>query len=153
MRGKPAGEDLFFVFSRNIPACAGKTDKATGMPVQPTEHPRVRGENSYICLFASSRAGTSPRARGKQVMVISGDSSPGNIPACAGKTPRGMLISDPQREHPRVRGENDQDLGYAIKREGTYPRARGKPHKFEGFHGLFRNIPACAGKTSPGGVV
>ena len=50
----------------NIPACAGKTYVLIVANSVPTEHPRVRGENSSISEMGLRISGTSPRARGKR---------------------------------------------------------------------------------------
>ena len=71
---------------RNIPACAGKTCIHVQTRFWLGEHPRVRGENPRLSCPRLGRAGTSPRARGKQGGLRSRKSSIRNIPACAGKT-------------------------------------------------------------------
>ena len=48
-----------------------------------------------------------------------------------------------------MRGENSKTVVENGKIEGTSPRARGKPLAAYSFRGLERNIPACAGKTTP----
>ena len=89
----------------------------------------MRGENEGAC-------GTTPCGAG-------------NIPACAGKTSVEPSSRNANQEHPRVRGENMKTDMERLNLEGTSPRARGK-HEFDrvGVVGD-RNIPACAGKTSP----
>ena len=73
---------------RNIPAHAGKTTRRGGCLATCGEHPRARGENRTYLLLGDEPAGTSPRARGKHVGRNELHYGGGNIPACAGKTPR-----------------------------------------------------------------
>ena len=46
-RGKPVQNRKEIYTTRNIPACAGKTDFWRDPAAQDQEHPRVRGENTY----------------------------------------------------------------------------------------------------------
>ena len=127
-RGKPPPVGKRPGRSRNIPACVGKTFgyQCSWLPWQ--EHPRVRGENHHPGDLAVARGGTSPRARGKQAHLEPARPVPRNIPACAGKTNCGRVLS--------------------TSAAGTSPRARGKPVALTPHGGQVRNIPACAGKTS-----
>ena len=70
------------------------------------EHPRVRGENIDAALVESAIQGTSPRARGKLLLVTPIPTTGRNIPACAGKTNKRATVTVNLPEHPRVRGEN-----------------------------------------------
>ena len=72
-----------------------------------------------------------------------------NIPACAGKTATGAMARRPNSEHPRVRGENGVDHDGVTGCGGTSPRARGKLRDEKRKDVTTRNIPACAGKTTP----
>ena len=85
--------------------------------------------------------------RGKPQIHLNRDGTAGNIPAHAGKTQTLLTRDNNKQEHPRACGENDQELGYAIKREGTSPRMRGKQQPHLRTVTTFRNIPAHAGKT------
>ena len=49
-----------------IPACAGKTCKRVNAGILDKAHPRVCGENLDNAADNLSRAGSSPRVRGKQ---------------------------------------------------------------------------------------
>ena len=51
-------------------------------------------------------------------------------------------------EHPRVRGENTTVLIGRWSAIGTSPRARGKQDVMDDLRFGYRNIPACAGKTT-----
>ena len=73
-----------------------------------------------------------------------------NIPAYAGKTFLAKRPGNLPKEHPRVRGENTLLVFMGFNLGGTSPRARGKPMRKRVIIIAWRNIPACAGKTSPG---
>ena len=49
-----------------------------------------------------------------------------NIPAHAGKTRSGWMVTPSGTEHPRARGENDPFGAVPPRRAGTSPRTRGK---------------------------
>ena len=149
-RGKLRSEKVAKTAVRNIPACAGKTGKPAPSSKLVQEHPRVRGENSTITSFTCLITGTSPRARGKQPKSVSMENLIRNIPACAGKTLRYCFRGRICQEHPRVRGENVLNMITHTFKDGTSPRARGKPAAQDHFFGFLRNIPACAGKTCEG---
>ena len=93
----------------------------------------MRGENFLKINVVDAHPGTSPRARGKPITVVTPDSE--------------------FKEHPRVRGENlvwRMSWGF---RCGTSPRARGKPPSKGAHQAPTRNIPACAGKTGMGAIL
>ena len=146
-RGKPDNYSMHVVHAGNIPACAGKTLRGYPCCCQPPEHPRVRGENPAFANSIPDDVGTSPRARGKLPVTWFPLSNNRNIPACAGKT---FATGDQGAwgaEHPRVRGENSNNVAVSGTRIGTSPRARGKRVKKGEKVDFARNIPACAGKT------
>ena len=70
------------------------------------EHPRARGENGFRKSRKYFLWGTSPRTRGKQKPICTGQTSPRNIPAHAGKTISAEHKAENDAEHPRARGEN-----------------------------------------------
>ena len=109
----------------------------------------MRGENGFDAVVDVGKAGTSPRARGKQQYFGVADALFRNIPACAGKTKQRQGYPNAFWEHPRVRGENK--IAYQVDgfTKGTSPRARGKLNKIKNMWGDIGNIPACAGKTTP----
>ena len=126
-RGKPLNILAPMFGPGNIPACAGKTIFPLVGRGLSREHPRVRGENVRGSVILVQPEGTSPRARGKPAWVVSSFFS--------------------SLEHPRVRGENLGECAVDYGGLGTSPRARGKRRGFGRSSGVFRNIPACAGKT------
>ena len=89
-------------------------------------HPRVGGENVVAETKNFSRAGSSPRGRGKRCRSQRGLVSQRLIPAWAGKTRSTPAPGTGSRAHPRVGGEN-----YGVEIElspgyGSSPRGRGK---------------------------
>ena len=141
-RGKP----LFQCGSKkcrgNIPAHAGKTSAAADQASQNSEHPRARGENEYEFNDGShprargensiihsanyTEVGTSPRTRGKLVVLSCLIHPWGNIPAHAGKTTCRAFEGEQVGEHPRARGENFESVLAVLYLHGTSPRTRGK---------------------------
>ena len=110
-------------------------------------HPRVCGENNTRDGELIPRKGSSPRVQGKRLHEIPARLVEGLIPACAGKTFVGVAASVDKRAHPRVCGENPNEISGRPPTVGSSPRVRGKrrPRSLpEGTAGL---IPACAGKT------
>ena len=99
--------------------------------------------------------GTSPRTRGKRLVLNPVPVILRNIPAYAGKTLVWLRSQLGEQEHPRVRGENSTPHGYVPILGGTSPRTRGKHPYPDGTAHRFRNIPAYAGKTrgSAGGSI
>ena len=146
-RGKPDTFDDVINVVGNIPACAGKTAGTPKHSRRHAEHPRVRGENHGEFPHATSRTGTSPRARGKLANGEAIREKPRNIPACAGKTRSRPATVPGWAEHPRVRGENPILKLVIPTYFGTSPRARGKRTPGSRIADVARNIPACAGKT------
>ena len=74
--------------------------------MRPWAHPRVCGENTIMSAACHVGWGSSPRVRGKRVMVTEKAGAVGLIPACAGKTPWPPPGLSWPRAHPRVCGEN-----------------------------------------------
>ena len=72
---------------------------------------------------------------------------PGITPACAGKTFQFQGGHFPQKDHPRLRGENWAKTPLALLVHGSPPLARGKPTGQRKAAWWSRITPACAGKT------
>ena len=89
-----------------IPAHAGKTAFGDTDPKIDGAHPRSRGENFPVWVWADSGRGSSPLTRGKHEAWAFDAEAGRLIPAHAGKTVR---YPDSRRyppAHPRSRGEN-----------------------------------------------
>ena len=107
-----------------IPARAGFTRRGPSSPPPPTDHPRSRGVYGAMYSLSSSRAGSSPLARGLRGVDHPRRLRRRIIPARAGFTRRGPSSPRPPTDHPRSRGV------YAHRRRGgmlswDHPRSRG----------------------------
>ena len=111
---------------RLIPACAGKTRSPPGRLPGQRAHPRVCGENEYVCDPVVRRLGSSPRVRGKHPGAWRYPVIVGLIPACAGKTLLRDSTHGHYRAHPRVCGENASLEAERSCSRGSSPRVRGK---------------------------
>ena len=69
---------------RFIPACAGNARQWACPSPPPPVHPRMRGERISRLTIASASAGSSPHARGTQLLPLLIDPQHRFIPACAG---------------------------------------------------------------------
>ena len=97
---------------RNTPTCVGKTSHWFRRPCCQREHPHMRGEDSNGMSPAKGNLGTPPHAWGRPL------TSPGkseywrNTPTCVGKTSlknHELIIHE---EHPHMRGEDSNILGF-----------------------------------------
>ena len=149
MRGKPAAFCSRIAGLRITPADAGKTVAVAGTFLRKTDHPRGCGENSQLSVRASTRPGSPPRMRGKQVFVHAGQPVQGITPADAGKTRGYRPRRRPRQDHPRGCGENFNGVCSCNRCWGSPPRMRGKRRFPPVFRGSQRITPADAGKTKP----
>ena len=147
VRGKPALDPHQAGAGRLIPACAGKTEQVVFCRIRPGAHPRVCGENAPPRSSSARASGSSPRVRGKRRPLPHRIGCRGLIPACAGKTSRRLSPGRAPWAHPRVCGENFDELGDAPCEAGSSPRVRGKRRRRPPCRTRVRLIPACAGKT------
>ena len=124
-RGTPAGVTTIQGAMGLIPARAGNTAVSTGNNAICRAHPRSRGEHSFVLSKSGLSAGSSPLARGTQVVGRRVMRRPGLIPARAGNTDaeRHAVISG--RAHPRSRGEHITVLIREACCKGSSPLARG----------------------------
>ena len=130
-----------------IPARAGNTYRRNNSELSNWAHPRSRGEHFRDCQGAVWDRGSSPLARGTRRCWWEWGRSPGLIPARAGNTDRLGPAKQPDRAHPRSRGEHLAPIVAFLIQTGSSPLARGTLQtRKEVFHdrGL---IPARAGNT------
>ena len=147
-RGTRFVDDVLYVKSGIIPACAGNTQRYF-TTVQPfRDHPRMRGEHQTNLGNQQASQGSSPHARGTLLLTCRLLLLIGIIPACAGNTDSLGGKRSYARDHPRMRGEHYDNNVSTANQQGSSPHARGtrlhdRPRCLT--PGI---IPACAGNTS-----
>ena len=110
----------------------------------------MRGEHAGQACPCGGVVGSSPHARGALSLRVNNHETSRIIPACAGSTMSASSLTSSKKDHPRMRGEHDQDTRQAATEAGSSPHARGArqlAHLVEFADGI---IPACAGSTSSG---
>ena len=115
---------------RITPACAGKTAAAFHFHEDPTDHPRMRGEDTAVPNSFAGFTGSPPHARGRPCQW--------------------MIDGTEDGAHPRMRGEDLSPTTFPIDSWGSPPHARGRPAVKGGRAGRRGLTPACAGKTNVG---
>ena len=130
-----------------IPARAGFTPGRPRRDQLREDYPRSRGVYSAMSSRMTSRAGSSPLARG-----LHGDSTPsgaslGIIPARAGFTMRWARVEARRSDHPRSRGVYPCSTSAAPTGPGSSPLARGLQGNHNDPDERGGIIPARAGFT------
>ena len=126
VRGKAMAFDCGAVVRGIIPACAGKRRWVAEHAIHDRDHPRVCGEKTEGAWQGAFLSGSSPRVRGKGKFRGKMQRENGIIPACAGKSIAGALVTFADGDHPRVCGEKNFCNWKACLRLGSSPRVRGK---------------------------
>ena len=122
-------------------------------PWSRTVHPRVCGEQVTTYLQNIGRAGSSPRVRGTVGVSKLFVARRRFIPACAGNRAFTGIGHSPEAVHPRVCGEQRDQLGMVRPTSGSSPRVRGTGRVVMSSATPQRFIPACAGNRVPGARV
>ena len=91
---------------RFIPTCVGNTMALLAMFNHTPVHPHVRGEHTTTHLAMVVYCGSSPRAWGTRILVISRHDVRRFIPTCVGNTPCRPGLVHRRTVHPHVRGEH-----------------------------------------------
>ena len=130
-----------------IPACAGNTPGCHTSASGSRDHPRLRGEHTFIWYPHYDGTGSSPLARGTRDLRVAGEGAAGIIPACAGNTSRSAPSCRGTRDHPRLRGEHGSSGGSEAAVAGSSPLARGTLPSGSEMNDDPGIIPACAGNT------
>ncbi|MGY3684809.1 hypothetical protein ACVWXU_008432 [Streptomyces sp. TE33382] len=68
-RGRPRSARHVQRGTGNNPACAGTTSSTTAGPPNTGEQPRVRGDDQFADAVTATEEGTTPRARGRQLLT------------------------------------------------------------------------------------
>ena len=137
----------YFGYEGIIPACAGSTTKIHSGSHHHKDHPRLRGEYQRNSSQVISWRGSSPLTRGVQSDTFSFQAGSRIIPAYAGSTDLVSILKLFKQDHPRLRGEYQQELVLVGSFLGSSPLTRGVlPDPVPS--GLNpRIIPAYAGST------
>ena len=108
-----------------IPAYAGSTRRHPPDEFLAGDHPRIRGEHLYFDKPQTRNCGSSPHTRGAP--HGSSWTWPGVriIPAYAGSTSRRCRDFYHIPDHPRIRGEHDEDAVVVDEARGSSPHTRG----------------------------
>ena len=133
---------------RFIPARAGNTQNVRCACSGAAVHPRSRGEHLRAIRLPPLGRGSSPLARGTQVVEAREPPLVRFIPARAGNTASGGGGGGRGPVHPRSRGEHLLALLLAISGVGSSPLARGTPGADLACRRHSRFIPARAGNTA-----
>ena len=108
------------------PAWAGTTGSWSGNGAQSRAHPRVGGDDSSLMRRRLLAAGSPPRGRGRRELDVALLPGVGLTPAWAGTTSRYRDPSSPGRAHPRVGGDDREQVASSVTGEGSPPRGRGR---------------------------
>ena len=136
-------------FRRIIPAYAGSTRTATWCSRKVGDHPRIRGEHSYLDCSIYFTNGSSPHTRGARCRRVGELGLCGIIPAYAGSTRKTTTLGSTTTDHPRIRGEHAEADGPHYFPVGSSPHTRGARVQHQPVKAQPRIIPAYAGSTLP----
>ena len=107
------------------PACAGNSNLVIYQCHKAGDHPRLRGEQSFSIFYSLRGLGSPPLARGTEREPQHEELEARITPACAGNRRPPEACRNHQRDHPRLRGEQEDWTGREIKAMGSPPLARG----------------------------
>ncbi len=113
----------------------------------------MRGEHGWVDYDETHHTGSSPHARGTQVLLDLMEFDTGIIPACAGNTMSVTTIPSKIWDHPRMRGEHIRKNTKNDTPKGSSPHARGTLQLNIKLCGIGGIIPACAGNTGIRSIV
>ena len=132
---------------RITPACAGSTNVQVPHKLSDKDHPRLRGEYTFVNSFNPQLTGSPPLARGVRTTINLCSIERRITPACAGSTCRTHEGLEAVEDHPRLRGEYEYYTVIAWEIWGSPPLARGVLIIWTISPPLTRITPACAGST------
>ena len=147
VRGKLARIGVRCSCFRIIPARAGQTTMSSCTGSRMPDHPRACGANFYQALGIKNLPGSSPRVRGKRLLVNRHCIGHRIIPARAGQTARSNPNRGSPSDHPRACGANAGYRRIWLATGGSSPRVRGKLRGADAVDHALRIIPARAGQT------
>ena len=130
---------------RITPACAGNSKVLALFARIAGDHPRLRGEQFLQPPACAGGLGSPPLARGTDILSPIACRKARITPACAGNRYLLSLVRSLARDHPRLRGEQQELNHRAGMIEGSPPLARGTVVRVCACRYFFRITPACAG--------
>ena len=110
-----------------IPALAGNTRTTRRRKRRTSDHPRSRGEYSTWTRPRFRSAGSSPLSRGIRRAAFVEVPNHGIIPALAGNTRTAIPRVEDYADHPRSRGEYNNEAEKTKFGQGSSPLSRGIP--------------------------
>ena len=132
---------------RIIPAYAGSTTAIVQDCPYPADHPRLRGEHLSKLVSMKAPSGSSPPTRGALTARAAQVARDRIIPAYAGSTGDSDVLVWADSDHPRLRGEHEEEMFLTREEAGSSPPTRGARIRDVPVHLLDRIIPAYAGST------
>ena len=146
-RGAPVGRAQAVRSAGITPARAGSTFVEIVFFMLLPDHPRSRGEHTFMRNSEIVKAGSPPLARGAHASGWSSRAHGWITPARAGSTQGGFACRESGWDHPRSRGEHANLRGERSQKDGSPPLARGAPTSAPRGACLCRITPARAGST------
>ena len=147
VRGTDQQRRLRRVHVRFIPACAGNRTCPRTTSSAAAVHPRVCGEQFHALRARPRMIGSSPRVRGTDGYVHQDRAHRRFIPACAGNSYGDDALVRASAVHPRVCGEQFNNIKLGFFSDGSSPRVRGTENRKMDKQKRKRFIPACAGNS------
>ena len=147
-RGAPVGRAQAVRSAGITPARAGSTFVEIVFFMLLPDHPRSRGEHTFMRNSEIVKAGSPPLARGAHASGWSSRAHGWITPARAGSTQGGFACRESGWDHPRSRGEHTLPVQLRLAFEGSPPLARGAPALQMRYASARRITPARAGSTN-----
>ena len=129
------------------PAYAGNTHKVRRTCGIWRDHPRIRGEHSFLKARNDPQQGSPPHTRGTHSLQISDINVRGITPAYAGNTAPAASLSALMQDHPRIRGEHTYRTDLGENWAGSPPHTRGTHRECARRLNKRGITPAYAGNT------
>ena len=145
-RGRAGRAGSAVARKRITPAYAGKRGRPAAPGSRRPDHPRVRGEEVFLQDLIRLLGGSPPRTRGRADLPTGVTLTRRITPAYAGKRPPISPNRRRSADHPRVRGEEEDEGPRHAAGGGSPPRTRGRGDPLQRHRGLRRITPAYAGK-------
>ena len=153
--GEPGIPALLALTWRTIPTWVGRTSPISRVPLNPSDHPHVGGENENPFQAIPGGLGPSPRGWGELAVDHADSYSSRTIPTWVGRTRLVWAEHASGSDHPHVGGENALTADLTKRLTGPSPRGWGERPPWLCATDLLRTIPTWVGRTrqvSPGSV-